>query len=544
MSQNTDNQKVQIVQNIEDLTVMWTDEGLPVFIADTPDIVEKAKSYGFSIFYVLGCLEEIIKPKLISQKNINTQPSHTTQPQYKYESKIFKVVSNFIGTLVTPAEDVSISSLGILRPECLYTMPLIPKVIVSKLDDFFRSVEKIHNSEAIVLLTFDTTKDDSSGWGILVPDQENNAAHCNYDPLSVADQKPDHVMIVGSVHSHPSMSAYASGTDHKDQADFDGLHITFGWQHSVNNNATQYHIEMQMSGNVYTLEPNQVFESEDPAKDPDPEVLQWIDKVKKAHPPIMGGHQIPHSQTTTTASKKNQNQKPQTSKTKSQTSQKDSSSKKESSLDLHYTELFPEYNLDNLGLIVAEVEDIISFPQIDCHCPACGTEVTQESIWENVCSSCDIPISSVGDSYLYIISNLKDYCEQRNIDFKSYKAYLWGSDPDKTSWLIKLEDLESSQLSLPMSSSSSYSSSVHASDFETALGTLEIYTHNSLCDDCCKAYSYDCPAFSGMLDKFCEDTLDFEEIEYSVDGIGCNAYEPMPSSSYSSGSTYSGEWYD
>ena len=67
-------------------------------------------------------------------------------------------------------------------------------------------------------------------------------------------------MIVGSVHSHPGMPAYASGTDHADQADFDGVHITFGWQNNVNSGATQYHIELQVSGESYTLKPEDVFE--------------------------------------------------------------------------------------------------------------------------------------------------------------------------------------------------------------------------------------------------------------------------------------------
>jgi hypothetical protein len=145
---------------------------------------------------------------------------------------VVKVVNNIIGRSVSQVED-EIADLAAVRETAEYTLPGIPLEIVNRLDDFFRLVDAQHGTEAIVMLTFDPTKSDSSGWGVLVPEQTNTSVHCNYNPDSIVAEKPDHVMIVGSVHSHPGMAAYASGTDHADQADFDGIHITYGWQKSV-----------------------------------------------------------------------------------------------------------------------------------------------------------------------------------------------------------------------------------------------------------------------------------------------------------------------
>ena len=256
-------------------------------MANREDICEVVEYFGFNIYYLLGNVEKTTTttpPSNTTYKAANA-PAPAAVKVTTSNMQLFKVVNNFVGRTVTPSAESFDPQFIAVQEEATYNMPPIPHVLVDKLDQFFRLVDAQHGSESIVMLTYDLEKEGSEGWGILVPDQTNTSVHCNYDPNSIAEVKPDNVMIVGSVHSHPGMSAYASGTDHKDQADFDGIHITFGWQKSVQNGATQYYAEMQMSGQAYKLDIEDVFEDYVVEKAPDPEVVAWTGKVKKALPP-------------------------------------------------------------------------------------------------------------------------------------------------------------------------------------------------------------------------------------------------------------------
>jgi hypothetical protein len=56
------------------------------------------------------------------------------------------------------------------------------------------------------------------------------------------------ISIIGSIHSHASMSAFHSGVDIKDEIDFDGLHITLG---KFNGKDDSFEISSQLtSGNA------------------------------------------------------------------------------------------------------------------------------------------------------------------------------------------------------------------------------------------------------------------------------------------------------
>lgn len=293
---------------LDDLTYFEAEDGLFMFMADREDICDIVEGIGFQIYYLIA--NKIVKTQQTNTNNNNKHTNNNSSKNYTSTSNknlkpvpappapdvkkftVYKVCNSFVGRTIQESDVALPDSYITVSPLAHYNMPLIPHVIVDKLDQFFRLVDAQHGTESIVMLTYDLNKEGSDGWGILVPDQENTAAHCNYDPHSVAEVKPDNVMIVGSVHSHPHMSAYASGTDHADQADFDGIHITYGWQKSVNNGATQYHIELQMAGQAYTLKPEDVFEDFSIQKEPDPDVVEWSGKVKKGLPPSLpaGGY--------------------------------------------------------------------------------------------------------------------------------------------------------------------------------------------------------------------------------------------------------------
>ena len=392
---------------LEDLNYFWTKSGLPCFYADRDNIQDIVEDLGFSIYYLICTLAEDIPPaKTTTTTTYTTGGSAATpaKPTVEYTTSIVKVVNNIVGRSVSVVQD-DISDLSVVRETGEYNMPPIPRVIVDKLDEFFRLVDAQHGTESIVLLTFDPSKSDSSGWGVLVPDQTNTAVHCNYNPDSIVAEKPDHVLIVGSVHSHPGMAAYASGTDHADQADFDGVHITYGWQKSVNGGATQYHIEMQMAGSSWTLNPDDVFETFIIEKEPDPDVVQWSSKVKKAYPP--------HQQAGVTALA------PQQLPTQTLPN----------SIHTASTVLgtpkggIPDVPTQEKYILVAEIDPAASVVE----CPSCYHTLTDDDLHIGYCKVCDMALVSALAQVSDILDEARWYLTTRNI-VENTAIYLWAKD--------------------------------------------------------------------------------------------------------------------
>lgn len=412
---------------LDDLNYFWTKSGVPCFMADHENIEEIVESFGFNIYYLL-C--NVAEDKKIETKS-NVAP-YTTTVSYQTElsTKIVKVINNFVGRSVSVVEDEDLLDFSSVRETALYNLPPIPRTIIDKLDEFFRLVDTQHGTESIVILTFDPNKNDSSGWGVLVPEQTNTSVHCKYEADSIVNQKPDHVMIVGSVHSHPNMAAYASGTDHADQADFDGIHITFGWQKSVNNGATQYHIEMQMGGSSWTLKPEDVFEGVVFTKDPDPEVVEWTQNVKKVSPPQGGSHtpvaRLPQDQ---------QDRHPESTRPGAPTTLATYSVKG----DPRYQDC-PDPKDPLRYIIVAEM----NFKNIhNSDCPACGYYLSYSDMTDGACPCCDIAICDSQDSYNAIIYDATKYMQNRKMSLDT-NIYLWSKDKDGHDLLMKIYDYTSS----------------------------------------------------------------------------------------------------
>ena len=279
MSNPTDSiEETSSFLSLDELTYFDLPNGMPCFVGDIQNICDHIEANGHNFYYVM-CIENYTYMDNKTAKNA-TRPS------------IFKVVSTIISRSVTVADPAELG-LDNLETKAEYLLPFIPHDLVQMMDDFFRAVEDKHGTESIVLLTYDPnyldSEDPTAGWGVLVPDQTNTAADCAYDHESIVSEKDEHVYIVGSAHSHPGMAAFASGTDHKDQADFPGIHITYGWRKGVNNNATEYHIELQTPGSVFSMQPEQVFESR-PKSDPSPKIDEWMGKIsKKVYTPATTG---------------------------------------------------------------------------------------------------------------------------------------------------------------------------------------------------------------------------------------------------------------
>lgn len=239
--------------------------GLPMSICFSEKDVEAAIEAPGTVSYILGA-----------------KPGATANAMGTVQ--VFKLVKNIVGVAVVPVKDDDLD-LAFLDQQCWFNLPAIPLKMVADLDKFFRLIDDKLGTESIALLTFDPSylnqENASDGWGVLIPKQTNTAGSCKYDPASVAEKKEDGVMIVGSAHSHPGMKAFASHTDVGDQANFDGIHITYGWDKG--SKKTEYHIELQMAGTRFTYKPEQAFEQEPDTPVPD-EVLEWAECVEKEVP--------------------------------------------------------------------------------------------------------------------------------------------------------------------------------------------------------------------------------------------------------------------
>jgi hypothetical protein len=424
--------------SLDDLNHFWLPNGAPCFLANREDICDQVEGLGFQIYYLVANHETVSSQtnKNNNNNNKNTNNSYTYQ-QIKYTGRLLKVVKNIVGRSVGVSNEDFNKDLLSFKEEAEYHLPPIPRAMVEKMDEFFRLVHAQHGTESIVILTFDTTKEGSDGWGILVPEQTNTAAHCKYDPDSIAGLKDDHVLIVGSVHSHPEMSAYASGTDHEDQADFDGLHITYGWQKSVSNGMTQYHAELQMGGSNYILDIDDVFESFKMEKDPDPEVVEWTDKVKKFQAPALGAYNptTPYQTTyynagtTHTAGHGITNPNYAGYDTQRFTQKR--------------TQNIPDEILNGISYNAVLIAEIDTSEHGRMLCPSCGLSLFRNEIYlGSSCPSCDIPIVSIGMHIDNIIKSVHGFQNKRGRNI-SVPYYLWskssGNGKNHTVLLIKPE---------------------------------------------------------------------------------------------------------
>lgn len=546
----------------QQLDVIWMPNGLPLFAATHENLFELVESMGFSIYYVLGN-EAITKTNTYKGANgVSTTSTSTT-----LTSGIYKVVNNFIGRAVAQCDDPFPEEfLATVTEETTYSMPPIPRVLLDKLDEFFRLVDTKHGTESIVLLTYDTTKTGPDGWGVLVPDQTNTSVHCNYDPTSIIEHKPDDALIVGSVHSHPHMAAYASGTDHHDQADFDGVHITFGWQKTVNNGATQYHIEMQMAGSTYTLKPEDVFETIDASKEPDPEVVQWAENVKKVLPPQSKAG----ATSTPIATSKVTSTPPPASTTRTTPGTKSTAK----SATVRFEDLPDVWQ--TMGTEAILLGEVIPNHLGAFSCPACQTTLSDTDILDGHCYWCLIPViskvmaekSTLDDIY----SDVAYWCYLYDFTTDA-RLYMWITNGGSENTLMPLtngtlaEALRDVNLPNPSIETTYYDESTPPSsydrehliccglrfddsdecacapqmtpndmiDFDTHLSSVNIYQTYSQCNTCEFYYDVRCPGYRSSLAHFVDNrTLDPQQFADLIDGQGCPMFEYYSTASYAS----------
>jgi len=114
----------------------------------------------------------------------------------------------------------NISTLEDLQPSAKLHIPKIPGKSFAKIVDFFKQVYEEFRGEAIVLVFYNNDKEI---YKFDCPKQEVTGGSLHYTVKNI-----DGYNLIGTIHSHGSMSAFHSGTDDADEMNFDGLHITIG----------------------------------------------------------------------------------------------------------------------------------------------------------------------------------------------------------------------------------------------------------------------------------------------------------------------------
>jgi hypothetical protein len=129
------------------------------------------------------------------------------------------------GSLESFTQMKNASSLARVDETLTYDLPKLPLGVVAHVNRFFQKVYDEHKAEAIVLLYLDADKGE---WAVHCPEQKVSGSTADYDRPKPTDIDP-RFRLMGTWHSHSSMSPFHSGTDDNDEfASGAGLHLTSG----------------------------------------------------------------------------------------------------------------------------------------------------------------------------------------------------------------------------------------------------------------------------------------------------------------------------
>lgn len=121
--------------------------------------------------------------------------------------------------VVVPVDRISVLEEG--KKSFNLNLPPIPDFLTASMARFFGWVTKRHDSESLILLWWNTV---DNFYHISVPPQRVWSCRVEYE-IPKSDKN---CRLVGTFHSHGTLSAFHSEVDHHDEKSFDGLHGTFG----------------------------------------------------------------------------------------------------------------------------------------------------------------------------------------------------------------------------------------------------------------------------------------------------------------------------
>jgi PRTRC genetic system protein A len=180
--------------------------------------------------------------------------------------KLYK--RNGVSTAVISVD--SVAGLATLRQEINLTAPRIPLDLIRRVTAWFKAVYTKYRSEAVGYLFY---QPQTGEWQFVPPTQTATGASASYE----AAPKIEGWQVVGTIHSHGSMSAFHSGTDDADEKNFDGVHITVGRCDSV----PEYSCSLVVQGKREVVDPSVLIDGMAPM---DAVPSSWLSAVKEPAP--------------------------------------------------------------------------------------------------------------------------------------------------------------------------------------------------------------------------------------------------------------------
>jgi hypothetical protein len=172
------------------------------------------------------------------------------------------------------------SSLQYHTERCWIRYPKLSRSALEFAVGFFDRVYQLHRSEAVVLLFWDLKRKRYKLW---VPDQKPTVWESSggyRSAMDVAYQVPvplpvNH-LLVGDIHSHADLGAYASQQDRDDEFYRDGVHVVVGRIDA--GEPPDFHLEIAVDGQRFLLQSDQFLQGYRRRRRIVPQA--WLDQVK------------------------------------------------------------------------------------------------------------------------------------------------------------------------------------------------------------------------------------------------------------------------
>jgi proteasome lid subunit RPN8/RPN11 len=164
------------------------------------------------------------------------------------------------------------------QSSCVVRYPRLGQAALEYIVGFFDRVYELHRSEAIVLLYWDTRRE---RYRLRVPEQEATVWESytgRRSPMDVTFKQPldvpPHEWLVGDIHSHGDVGAYASQKDRNDERYQDGVHAVVG---RIDHEPPDFHAELSVDATPFLLEFGHFFTGYQRRRRTVPQA--WLDKV-------------------------------------------------------------------------------------------------------------------------------------------------------------------------------------------------------------------------------------------------------------------------
>lgn len=162
---------------------------------------------------------------------------------------------------------------------CTVRYPRLGQAALEYIVAFFERVYELHHSEAIVLLYWDSQRE---RYRLRVPEQEATVWESSTgrrSPLDVTFQHPldvpPHEWLVGDIHSHGDLGAYASQQDREDERYQDGIHAVVG---RIEHEPPEFHVELSVDATPFQLQFDHFFAGYEQRRCTVPQA--WLKRVK------------------------------------------------------------------------------------------------------------------------------------------------------------------------------------------------------------------------------------------------------------------------